>query len=357
MRKTWVFFKLRMMQLKYDKIGLFFSYVFPVLLLLGIGYPVQMASNQEIEVAYVSQELDPATRALISDLSKDDLVEFVPFEGNRAEAEQALKDNEIQHLLDPSVQTAPQQGKLLALRTNSLEENRIAALALTGILRGTGGATALVERVALRTVPVSERSSYVAVLLPGVIALTLLVIGLSGFGSVLIEEESQGLYKNLKTIDASPAAFLAGLFLSRLVVAYTVAMCMFGVSVLVLDTPFDVNWLLLMLAMTLGSMVFLTLGLLVFLFCKTVMAFNGVVSVIQLPLIMLGGVFFSITLFPEWMRPLATYSPMAPFTSALRDLMFGGVGFSNMSEIYPEFATMTVWLVLLLFLSKFKFRW
>jgi ABC-type multidrug transport system permease subunit len=209
----------------------------------------------------------------------------------------------------------------------------------------------------LRTVPVSERSSYVAVLLPGVIALTLLVIGLSGFGSVLIEEESQGLYKNLKTIDASPVSFLSGLFLSRLLVAYTVAMCMFGVSVLVLDTPFDVNWLLLMIAMTLGSMVFLTLGLLVFLFCKTVMAFNGVVSVIQLPLIMLGGVFFSINLFPEWFRPLATYSPLAPFTSALRDLMFGGVGFANVSEIYPEFATMTVWLVLLLFVSKWKFRW
>jgi len=357
MKKTWVFFKLRMRQLKYDKIGLFFSYVFPVLLLLGIGYPVQMASNQEIEVAYVSQEIDPGTRALIADLSKDELVEFVPFKGNRTDAERALKDNDIQHLLDPSSQTAPEPGKRLALLTNSLEENRIAALALTGILRGSGGAEAMVDQVALRTVPVSERSSYVAVLLPGVIALTLLVIGLSGFGSVLIEEESQGLYKNLKTIDASPVSFLSGLFLSRLLVAYTVAMCMFGVSVLVLDTPFDVNWLLLMIAMTLGSMVFLTLGLLVFLFCKTVMAFNGVVSVIQLPLIMLGGVFFSINLFPEWFRPLATYSPSAPFTSALRDLMFGGVGFANVSEIYPEFATMTVWLVLLLLVSKWKFRW
>ncbi len=357
MRKTWVFFKLRMMQLKYDKIGLFFSYVFPVVLLLGIGYPVQMASNQEIEVAYVNQELDPATRTLIADLSKDDLVEFVPFEGDRSDAERALKDNDIQHLLDPSPQAPSQEGRRLALRTNSLEENRIAALALTGILRGSGNAKAAVEHVTFRTVPVSERSSYVAVLLPGVIALALLVIGLSGFGSVLIEEESQGLYKNLKTIDASPVAFFSGLFLSRLLVAYTVAMCMFGVSVMVLDTPFDVNWLLLMLVMTLGSMVFLTLGLLIFLFCKTVMAFNGVVSVIQLPLIMLGGVFFSISLFPEWLRPLATYSPMAPFTSGLRDVMFGGVGFGNMHEVYPELATMAIWLVVLLVLSKFKFRW
>ncbi len=357
MRKTWVFFKLRMRQLKYDKIGLFFSYVFPVLLLLGIGYPVQMASDKEVEVSYVNQELDSATRALITDLSKDDLVEFVPFEGSRADAERALKDNDIQHLLDPSSQVPSQKKKRLTMRTNSLDENRVEALALTGILRGSGGATAPVDEVVWSTVPVSARSSYVAVLLPGVIALTLLVIGLSGFGSVLIEEEAQGLYKNLKTIDASPVSFLSGLFLSRLLVAYTVAMCMFGMSVLVLNTPFDVNWLLLMLTMTVGSMVFLSLGLLVFAFCKTVMAFNGVVSVIQLPLIMLGGVFFSINLFPEWLRPLATYSPLAPFTSALRDLMFGGVGFGNVSEIYPELATMTVWLVVLLLLSKWKFRW
>jgi ABC-2 type transport system permease protein len=103
--------------------------------------------------------------------------------------------------------------------------------------------------------------------------------------------------------------------------------------------------------------VFLAMGLLVFLFSKTVMAFNGVVNVIQIPLVLLGGVFFSTAMFPQWLRPIADYSPLAPFTSALRDLMFGDVGFRNMSELYPSMIAMCAWLAIFLLLSKWKFRW
>lgn len=356
MKKMWVYFKLRMMQLKHDKTGLFFSYVFPVILLLGIGYPIEMADNKEIEVAYIRSELDPVALRLVEALSKNDLIEFEAFQGDRAQAERKLRDNEIQHLLDVSPGSDGRSYRF-DLQTNSLGENRVAVLALVGMLRDATAGDARVESAGRRVVPVSPRSSYIAVLLPGIIAMTLVIIGLNGFGSTLIEEESQGLYKNLKTIDASPVPFFSGLFFSRLLVAYTVALAMFGVSVLVLDVPTGVNYPLLMLVVTLGCAVFLSLGLLVFLFSKTVMAFNGVVSVIQIPLVLLGGVFFSTTTFPEWLRPMADYSPMAPFTSALRDLMFGGVGFHNVSELYPSMIAMTAWLAVFLLLSKWKFRW
>lgn len=357
MKKAWVFFKLRLMQMKYDKTGLFFSYVFPILLLLGIGYPLEMASSQEIEVSYLSSEVDPATRRVLETASKHDLIEFIAFTGTRAEAEKKLEDNEIQHLLSisPASSTA---GGVSEITSNSLEPNRVAALALAGIMGSVNTAEGgRIPELRLRTVEVSKRSSYIAVLLPGVIAMTLLVIGLSGFGGVLIEEEALGLYRNLKTIDASPIPFFAGLFMSRMLVAYSVAVGMFLISVLVLDVPSQINYPLLLVVVTLGCSCFLALGLVIFLFSKTVMAFNGIVSVIQLPLVLLGGVFFSITIFPDWLRIIATYSPMAPFTSALRDLMFGGVGFHNASVLLPALITMSVWLVATLLFSKWRFRW
>ena len=357
MKKAWVFFKLRVMQMKYDKTGLFFSYVFPILLLLGIGYPLEMTSDQEIEVSYLPGEVVPATKRVLDAVSKHDLIEFVAFSGTRAEAEKNLKDNEIQHLLRISPASSPLDGGF-EITSNSLEENRVAALALTGIMAGTDIAEGTrIPQLRLRTVEVSKRSSYIAVLLPGVIAMTLLVIGLSGFGGVLIEEEALGLYRNLKTIDASPLPFFAGLFMSRMLVAYSVAIGMFLISVLVLDVPSQINYPLLLLVVTLGCSCFLALGLVIFLFSKTVMAFNGIVGVIQLPLVLLGGVFFSITMFPGWLRIIAEYSPMAPFTSALRDLMFGGVGFHNASVLLPALITMSVWLAVSLLFSRWRFRW
>lgn len=353
MRKTWVFFKLRMKQLRYDKVALFFCYVFPVILLLGIGYPLEMAGEHKIKVSYLASSLGTDGERVLAGLRRDELVHVAAFPGSVGKAESALVNNEIQHLLAP----VPGGGSgAYEVRSNSLEENRVAAIALAGILRGLdGGGT--VSDVRLRSVEVSRRSSYLAVLLPGVIAMTLLIIGLSGFGSVLMEEESQGLYRNLKTIDVSPVPFFSGLFLSRMLVAYTVAASMFAISVWALGVPSSINYPLLMLVVTLGAATYLGIGLLVFLCSRTVMAFNGIVSVIQIPLILLGGVFFSIALFPSWLQPVARFSPLAPFTSALRDLMFGGVGFHNIAQLYPALGTLAVWAVLTLLVARWRFRW
>jgi ABC-2 type transport system permease protein len=354
MRKAWVFFKLRMKQMKYDKIGLFFSYVFPVILLLGIGYPVEMASTQRLKVTYIEGEVGAEGRRLLDGLSKQSLVHLAPYEGDRDRADKALFDNEIQHLL---VDSSTAAGAALEIKSNSLQANKIAAIALADILHRARTADPKIPEVAQSMIEVSRRSSYLAVLLPGVIAMTMLVIGLSGFGSVLMSEETQGLYRNLKSIDVSPVPFFAGLFFSRMLVAYTVALAMFAVSVFVLDVPPDINYPLLFLVVTLGGSLFLGIGLLIYLYSPTPMAFGGIVSVAQLPLILLGGVFFSVSVFPSWIRPLAEYSPMAPFTSALRDLMFGGVGMHNVSELFPALGTLAAWLLVIGVLTKIKFRW
>lgn len=352
MRTTWVFFKLRMKQLKYDKVALFFCYVFPVILLLGIGYPLEMSGDHKIKLSYIEAEVQPETKRVLERLEQQKLVHIAAYPGSRADAEAALKNDEIQHLLGPSTEA----NAVSEVQSNSLEENQVGAIALTSLLRGPQANVATSD-VQLRNVEVSRRSSYLAVLLPGVIAMTLLIIGLSGFGSVLIEEESQGLYKNLKTIDVSPAPFFSGLFLSRMLVAYTVAIGMFAVSVFALGVPVDINYPLMLLVVTLGAATFLGIGMIVFLFSRTVMAFNGIVSVIQVPLILLGGVFFSIAMFPTWLQPIAKFSPLAPVTSALRDLMFGGVGFHDVAQIYPSLITLTVWMVVTLLVARWRFRW
>lgn len=356
MRKTWIFFKLRMRQLMYDKAGLFFAYVFPVLLLFGIGFPVEKSSNHQIGVMYLESEMSSAERRLIADISKSDLVDFEAFYGDRVEAENQLIDNEIQHLIRVASGSTPDAIQF-ELKTNSLRENQIAAMALNGVLRGHRYGAVTVADVQLRKVDVSKSSSYLAVLLPGVIAITLLVIGLNGIGTVLMDEEVLGLYKNLKTIDVSPVPFFSGLMLSRMLISYTVAIAMFAISVLALGVSTEINYVLLILVVTLGAGTFIAMGLLIYLISKTAMAFNGIVSVVQIPLVLLGGAFFSIALFPDWFEPIAKLSPMAPFTSALRDLMFGGVGFHNISQLYPSMMTMSVWLVVFLLLSKWKFRW
>jgi ABC-type multidrug transport system permease subunit len=344
-----------MLQLRYDKAALFFSYVFPVVLLLGIGYPLEMAGDHKIKVSYLEAEIAPAGQSVVDALAKQELVHVAAFVGERAEAEAALRNNEIQHLLNAAVPAVGGPASV-TVESNSLEENRIGAIALASIVRDGVSDPAAVQ-VSLRNVEVSRRSSYLATLLPGVIAMTLLIIGLSGFGSILIGEESLGLFKQLKTVDVSPTPFFAGLFLSRLLVAYSVVAGMLAVCVFGLGVSADINYPLLLLVVTLGTATYLGIGLIVFLFSRTVMAFSGIVGVIQIPMMLLGGLFFSIKMFPEWLQPIAEHSPLAPFTTALRELMFGGVGFHNLSVLYPALITLSIWMVVILLLARWRFRW
>lgn len=356
MRKAWVFFKLRMRQLMHDKVGLFFAYMFPVLLLFGIGVPVENSSNHQINVVYLESEMNTEEKRFVSEIAKSDLVDFEVFHGDLAEANRALIDNEIQHLFSFAADSKLNASRIL-LQSNSLRENQIAAMALSGVLANYRSGGVSVSDVQLLNVVVSKSSSYLAVLLPGVIAITLMVIGLNGIGTVLMDEEVLGLYKNLKTIDVSPVPFFSGLMLSRMLICYTVAISMFAISVFALGIPANINYVLLTAVVTLGAATFLAMGLLIYLLSTTVTAFNGIVSIVQIPLVLLGGVFFSTSLFPDWFMPIAKLSPMAPFTSALRDLMFGEIGFHNMSELYPAMMTLSAWLFLFLLLSKWKFRW
>lgn len=354
MKKTWTFFKLRMKQLKSDKTGLFFAYVFPVLLLLGIGYPLQMMGNNKIKLAYAQIDESAETRAVVAGLSKQPMIALTRFDGSLEAADRAVARNEIAHFAVIRGATA-EQGVRIDLQSNSLAENEVGALALTGLLQDARGG----EKIGLsrHRIAVSAQASYLAVLLPGVIGMTLLIIGLGGFGAVLIEEEHQGLFKNLKTIDISPMSFISGLFFSRMLVAYTVAAALVAISVLVFGISSDINIPLLLLVVTLGSATFLGLGLMISSFSKSVIAFNGIVNFVQLPLVILGGVFFSIAGFPLWLRRIAELLPLTEFNSAVRDLIFGSVGFNNVSELYPELAVLGVWAVVTLLLAGWKFRW
>ncbi|MFC5475602.1 ABC transporter permease [Paraherbaspirillum soli] len=361
MKKTWVFFKLRMLQLKSDKTALFFCYVLPVILLLGVGYPLQMRDDAKIVVwysGYSGTTGEPATAALIDYLGKHKLVNLMPYADTKIPPKAALESNRIKHYLEfratrPDVDPKHPDVQLYA---NSLLENRVENAAVQGVLddyfQGPAAAGPRQQEIAT-----SQNASYLMVLLPGVIGMTLLIIGLNGFGAVLIEEEHHGLYKNIKTIDASPVPFLAGLFISRLLICYTVVLALYMLGVLAFGIPLNANYLLLLLVVTLGCVSFLVLGLALATISPSVTAFNGIVNFVQMPLIILGGVFFSVSAFPEWLQVFAKLMPLTQLNSAMREILFNSVGFGNLSKLWPEIAVLMGWSALSFVIVRLRFRW
>jgi ABC-2 type transport system permease protein len=358
MKKTWVFFKLRMLQLKSDKTALFFCYVLPVILLLGVGYPLQMRDDAKIAVWYSGVAAEPSSAAMAAYLGKHKLINLQPYADTKISPKAALESNQIKHYLEFRDTRSDSDPKYpgIQLYANTLPENRIENVALQGILDDyfRGPVTAAPQQQEIAT---SRNASYLMILLPGVIGMTLLIIGLNGFGAVLIEEEHRGLFKNIKTIDASPVPFLAGLFISRMLIAYSVVFALYMLGVLVFGIPLNVNYLLMLLVITLGCVSFLGLGLVLATVSPSVTAFNGIVNFVQMPFIILGGVFFSVSAFPEWLQAVARLMPLTQLNFAMRELLFNSVGFGDMSRLLPQIAVLSGWSLLAFIIVRLRFRW
>lgn len=359
MNKTLIFFKLRMRQLKSDKTALFFCYLLPVLLLICIGYPLHKSGAPKITVYYADAVGDFKSQAFIDYLKETDIARLVPATELEGDFKTLLQDNEIKHYLSISAQDPIEndgQDINYRLFSNKLEANQIENAALHAVADQYFEAGVIKEsELNITQIGNSDYKSYIVTLLPGLIGMTFMIISLNGFGGVIIIEKYKGLFKNLKTIDASPIPFLAGLFLSRLFIAYSVAIAMYLVGVMLFGIDMKINFLMLSIVVLLSASAFLGVGLVLAVFSPSVDAFNGLVNVVQLPFIVLGGVFFSISTFPDWLQSVAQVIPMIHVNNALQQVFFENL--NSISLVSVEILVLLTWIVLTFTIGWKKFQW
>jgi ABC-type multidrug transport system permease subunit len=77
-------------------------------------------------------------------------------------------------------------------------------------------------------------------------------------------------------------------------------------------------------------------------------------NLVQVPMWILSGVFFSAQRFPEAVQPVIRALPLTAVNDALRAHMLQGTG---IVELGPQLATLSVWLIVCFALSLKLFRW
>jgi ABC-type polysaccharide/polyol phosphate export permease len=77
-------------------------------------------------------------------------------------------------------------------------------------------------------------------------------------------------------------------------------------------------------------------------------------NVAMLPMWIFSGVFFSSSRFPDAVQPLIRALPLTAVIDALRATMLRGAG---LTELLPEFAVITAWMLGSFLLAIRLFRW
>jgi len=328
--------------------ALFWVFVFPVLLAFALGIAFRNQAPEKIRIA-VEASTPEAGRV------KDWLARSPDLQVQKLspdEAEQALRTGKVD-LVVRSVPGPAVSGSTFSFRFDPTRpQSRIARFTAADALeRGLGRADLTIIREENVT---AAGDRYIDFLIPGLIGLNLMGSGMWGIGFAVVQARTRKLLKRFAATPMRRSHYLLSFMLSRLVglapeVAALVAFAwaVFGVQV-------RGGLIALLIVSLLGSFAFAGMGLLLAARTQTIEAVSGWMNLVQIPMWLLSGTFFSYSRFPQFLHPFIRALPLTALNDALRAVMNNGL---PLHASWLEISVLLVWASLSFAFALRLFRW
>jgi ABC-type polysaccharide/polyol phosphate export permease len=197
-------------------------------------------------------------------------------------------------------------------------------------------------------------SRYVDFVVPGLVGLGIMSNALWGLGFSIVDSRRRNLMKRLVATPMSRTSYLLSYLFWRLMVLGVEVGVPIGFGVLAFGVPIRGRLVDLVIICVASSLTFSAIGLLLAARPRTIEAVSGLMNLVQVPMWILSGVFFSAQRFPEAAQPLIRALPLTAVNDALRSHMLQGAG---LAQLAPQFAILTGWLIACFVLALKLFRW
>ena len=175
----------------------------------------------------------------------------------------------------------------------------------------------------------SKGTRYIDFLVPGLLAMGIMSSCLWGISYDLIEKRSKKLLRRLVATPMKKSLFMITMFLSRFVFALleTIALLLF--ANLVFGVSIQGSWIAFACILISGSFFFMGLSILLASRTANTQVGNGLISAITMPMMLLSGIFFSYSHFPDFIIPIIRYLPLTLFADSLRSIVNEGSGVAD----------------------------
>lgn len=317
--------------------ALFWVFIFPILLAVGLGIAFRNRPPDVLPVAATTPEL---TQALAADhgLRASTMEE--------AAGTHALATGDIQLL---AIQT-PQGVAYKYDDTNP--DARLARLLADRAIQSAAGRH---DAVTARNDLIHEAGArYIDFVVPGLLGMNLMGSAIWGLGFSIVEARQKKLLKRLVASPMPRWQYLASFLFSRLILLVIEVVVFLGFARLVFGVPFRGSLVQLAFLCVLTSLSFSALGLLIASRARTMEAASGLMNLVMLPMWILSGVFFSASRFPAVIQPFVHALPLTAANDALRANMLQGIGVAHLAA---PIAILLAWLVVPFAVSLRIFRW
>jgi len=306
----WELTKMRLREFYREKGIIFWVFVFPLLMAIGLGIAFRTRPAERPRIAVVAEAGGALANALL--------------ESPRLSAE--LKDattarRELAHAkVDLIVELTAAQPSYIF--DPALDKAPVAKMVVDSVLQQAAG-----RRDPLVTRDVTEThqgSRYIDFLIPGLIGMNLMGTSMWGVGYNLVLARKRRLLRRFAVTPMNRANFLLSYFFSR------VLFLVLEISVLVLfgrllfGSIVQGGLLTLIVVGFLGAASFAGISLLIGARIENTESANGWMNLVQLPMWVLSGTFFSYERFPEWLHLPIRFLPLTALNDALRAVFNDG---------------------------------
>jgi len=323
--------------------AIFWVYVFPILLAVGLGVAFRSKPTDSVRVLVAGTgSMDPAQ--VLELLGKDP----------RLKAEAKLPEEAARELrlgrADLVVELGP--GQATYLFDPQRGEGKLAReWADAALQRGEGRRDAL---------NVSDRqlsdpgSRYIDFLIPGLIGMNIMGGGLWGVGFVTVDMRVRKLLKRFLATPMRKRDFLLSIIGSRMLFLIPEITLLLLVGTLGFGVPLRGGLLSLAVIVLVSGLCFSGMGLLVASRAKKIETVSGLMNAVMLPMWLLSGIFFSYQRFPEAFHPLIQALPLTATIDSLRGVMLEG---QSLAAQGARLLILAAWGAIPFTLSLKWFRW
>jgi ABC-2 type transport system permease protein len=345
-----------------DRMAIFWTIAFPLLFIMLFGMIFSGGNTGfSLDVGLVAQGSDPATAGVVAgfrqvpvfklsesaDLDAElaalragerDMVVVLPPDLPGAIASGQTGTVEVYY--DPSSQTTAQAGLSILNEMFNLAERRI---------RGTAPLFRL-EPKQIQTKPLRN----IDYLVPGILAMSLMQLGLFATAQPLVSLREQGVMRRLGATPLSRRLVLASHIAFRMTVGLAQTVIILTLGNLVFQVQIGDNLPLLALIVVLGMMLFVTIGFAIAGLARSEESAAGIAQLINFPMMFLSGVFFPLSIMPGFLQTVAAALPLTYVADALRQVM---VDAPPVNAMGTNLLLTAVWLVVAIGLAVKLFRW
>jgi len=203
------------------------------------------------------------------------------------------------------------------------------------------------------TLPNGEQRPYLDRLLPGMIAFTGMTVGLNSVAFSLARDKARGVLRRLAATPLPTASFVAGVIVSRLLIALLVTLITWASGVYLFGAHVSGSVLGLVALAMLGASVFVALGILIVSVARSEDDIPPLFILMILPSLLFSGAFLDRSGLAGWLQWLTNGLPLTFLTNAVQQVSNFGAGFE---AVRGDLLGLAVWVALASLLAGWRFR-